>query len=124
MWQHEQNKWEEIGEVVTGNEDGSSSMGAVSTTKHYPGDPLFKAGEYDHIFDVELGDGVMRKLPFNNGANCLEAADKFCAREMMGKANLEQIVQSCPTDNTSSSRLSMFLGQRKRFKSSLMSLQS
>jgi len=93
MWQQEQNKWEEIGEVVTGNEDGSSNMGAVSTTKNYPGDPLFKAGEYDHVFDVELGDGVMRKLPFNNGANCLEAADKFCAREMMGKANIEQIIQ-------------------------------
>jgi phospholipase A-2-activating protein len=56
-------------------------MGAVSGTKHYPGDLLFLAGEYDHVFDVELGDGVMRKLPFNNGANSLEAADKFCSRE-------------------------------------------
>lgn len=73
-------------------------MGAVGVTKQYPGDPLFKAGEYDHIFDVELGDGIMRKLPFNNGANCLEAADKFCAREMMSKSNVEQIVQFLRTN--------------------------
>lgn len=35
--------------------------------KMYEGDFMFKAGEYDHIFDVDLGDGMMRKLPFNNG---------------------------------------------------------
>jgi hypothetical protein len=35
----------------------------------YPGDEYFPADEYDHIFDVELGDGIMRKLPFNNGAD-------------------------------------------------------
>ena len=64
-------------------------MGAVQSTKHYPGDALFKAGEYDHIFDVELGDGIMRKLPFNNGANSLEAADKFISRERLGRANVE-----------------------------------
>jgi phospholipase A-2-activating protein len=56
-------------------------MGAVGGTKQYPGDSLFTAGEYDHVFDVELGDGVMRKLPFNNGGNHLESAEKFCMRE-------------------------------------------
>lgn len=54
---------------------------------------MFLAGEYDHIFDVELGDGIMRKLPFNNGANFLEASDKFCSRENLSRTNVEQIVQ-------------------------------
>lgn len=88
MWKNEDSKWEEIGEVVTGNSE-SSNMGAVSVTKHYPGDALFLAGEYDHVFDVELGDGLMRKLPFNNGANPYQAADKFMSREGLGRANVE-----------------------------------
>lgn len=87
MWQVEGSKWEEIGEVVTGDQqDGGSNMGSVTTTKHYDGDSLFKAGEYDHVFDVELGDGVMRKLPFNNGAPFIEAGEKFCVREGISKS--------------------------------------
>lgn len=52
---------------------------------------MFPAGEYDHVFDIELGDNVMRKLPFNNGGNALDAAEKFCIRESIGRANVEQI---------------------------------
>jgi hypothetical protein len=49
---------------------------------------LFEAGEYDYVFDVELGDNIYRKLPFNNGANSLLAAEKFCTREQLSRANL------------------------------------
>lgn len=96
MWKADDRKWEEIGEVLTGDQQadaGSSNIGAVQSTKAYPGDSLFKAGEYDHVFDVELGDGIMRKLPFNNGGNFLESADKFCSREHLSRVNVEQIVQ-------------------------------
>jgi hypothetical protein len=65
-------------------------MGAP--TKHYPGDALFAKGDYDHVFDVEIGDGIMRKLPFNNGSSMLEASDKFCVRENLSRVNAEQIV--------------------------------
>lgn len=65
----------------------------MPATKQYGGDAMFPAGEYDHIFDVELGDGVMRKLPFNNGSNVIEAAEKFCIRESLSRANVEQIRQ-------------------------------
>lgn len=58
-------------------------------TKFYHGDALFPAGEYDHVFDVELGDGIMRKLPFNNGSGFLESADKFCSRESLSRVNVE-----------------------------------
>lgn len=50
---------------------------------------MFEAGEYDHIFDIDLGDGLMRKLPFDNGGNPLESADKFIIRENLGRANVE-----------------------------------
>lgn len=76
-------KWEKIGDVI--NAPGGQSG------KYYEGDRLFEAGEYDHIFDVDLGDGVMRKLPFDNGSNPLVAADKFILREGLHKAYCEQI---------------------------------
>ena len=66
-------------------------MGVVDKPKHYPGDGMFEAGEYDHVFDVELGDNVMRKLPFNNGGNAIQAAEKFCVREGLGRAHIDQI---------------------------------
>jgi phospholipase A-2-activating protein len=55
--------------------------GGKSDNKVYEGDRLFEAGEYDHIFDVDMGDNVSRKLPFDNGSNPLEAAEKFLIRE-------------------------------------------
>jgi len=60
-----------------------------SELKHYEGDPLFKAGNYDHIFDVDCGDGVLRKLPFNDGSNIDEAANKFCIKENFSKIHIE-----------------------------------
>jgi PFU (PLAA family ubiquitin binding) len=56
----------------------------------YDGDQYFEKGEYDYIFDVDY-DGVPRKLPFNEGENVLEAAEKFLAREGLGRAYVEQI---------------------------------
>lgn len=74
---------------MTGPENDDNNIGAVKGPKPYAGDALFKAGDYDHVFDVELGDGIMRRLPFNNGANAYEAADKFMAREGLSRANVE-----------------------------------
>jgi hypothetical protein len=42
---------------------------------------LFPEGEYDYIFDVDLGGGLLSKLPFNTGSNMITAAEKFCVRE-------------------------------------------
>lgn len=53
---------------------------------------MFAAGEYDKVIDVDLGDGVMRKLPCNNGANYLETADKFCVRENLSRTYVEEII--------------------------------
>ena len=71
MWKADGQRWDKIGDVI--NPAGGPQAG----TKVYEGDRIFQAGEYDHIFDVDLGDGLMRRLPFNNGANAFEAAEKF-----------------------------------------------
>ena len=76
-------KWEKIGDVI--------SPPGGNTSKHYPGDQYFETGEYDHIFDVDLGDGVMRKLPYDDGGNSLIAAEKFILREGLHRGNCEQV---------------------------------
>lgn len=87
-WNQGPRSWEKVGDVQMPGGDA----GANSQTKMYEGDRLFEAMEYDHIFDVDLGDGIMRKLPFNNGGNPHEAADKFVIREGLSKMMVEQIV--------------------------------
>jgi phospholipase A-2-activating protein len=118
MWKSQEQTWEELGEVVDPNAGADTEMQdtiQTSATKHYAGDALFPAGDYDHIFDVEIGDGIMRKLPFNNGASFLEASDKFCAREGMSRHNVEQIVQFLRT-NAKSFRTRDFDGAEAKQK--------
>ena len=77
-------KWELLGEV----------MGQKSTPqkKYYPGDDVFKPGNYDYIFDVELNDGITQ-LPFNEGDNILMTAEKFVGREKLHKAYVDDIMK-------------------------------
>jgi len=92
MWKEKEKKWEYVGEVVDPNAGAGASketMGVVQGPKYYQGDQIFPAGKYDHIFDVELGDGVYRKLPFNDGANVIQAAENFCTREGLDSNNVE-----------------------------------
>ena len=95
MWKEADKSWEKIGDVQM------PSASPPPQSKFYEGDRLFEAGEYDHVFDVEIGDGVMRKLPFNNGANADEAANKFWVREGFGKQNIEQIIKFIKTNSLS-----------------------
>lgn len=63
----------------------------MSEAKYYPGDKYFDAGEYDYIFDVDDESGVPKTIPFNDGANALEAAEKYCMREGLSKGFIDQI---------------------------------
>ena len=96
-------KWEKIGDVISAPGGG--------TAKQYEGDRIFEAGEYDHIFDVDLGDNILRKLPFDNGSNPLVAADKFVIREGLHKAYCEQI--SAFIKQNSSSFVTSDLAEKK-----------
>lgn len=59
--------------------------------KYYPGDNFFPAGEYDYVFDVDDESGVPKVIPFNDGDNPLEAAERYCKREGLTKGYIEQI---------------------------------
>ena len=77
-------QWQLLGEVMGQNN--------APTKKYYPGDGVFKAGEYDYVFDVEL-EGGMTQLPFNEGDNVLMAAEKFIGREKLHKAYTDDIMK-------------------------------
>jgi phospholipase A-2-activating protein len=63
--------------ITQGAPEGGST---VSEARYYPGDKYFEAGSYDHIFDVEDDTGARKLIPYNDGGNPLEAAEKYCAR--------------------------------------------
>lgn len=85
MWQGGQ--WVKIGDVIT--EAGPSGMKAER--KYFAGDNYFEAGEYDYVFDVDDDSGVPKVIPFNDGGNALDAAEKYIKREGLTKAYVEQI---------------------------------
>lgn len=83
-WNAGARQWDKIGEVV----------GQQSEKKIYEGDNVFPQGEYDFIFDVDMGPALgMRKLPYSHGQNPMEVAESFCSREQIHKSNIEQIRQ-------------------------------
>jgi len=84
-WNAGARQWDKIGEVM-GQE--------APQKKFYEGDAVFARGEYDFIFDVDMGGGAgMRKLPYNTGENPMLVAEMFCNREQINKANTDQIRQ-------------------------------
>lgn len=80
VWKAESKAWEKIGDVI-GNK----------STSVYEGDRFWPAGEYDYIFEVDDESGISKKIPYNNGDNPLESAEKFIAREGLSRGYLEQI---------------------------------
>jgi len=86
MWKAQDKIWEKIGDVVGQDGDQQQSSG-----KTYAGDHIFPAGEYDYVFDVDMGDGYNRLLPFNDGDNELIVAEKFIGREGINHSFVEQI---------------------------------
>ncbi len=74
--------------MITENNQGNAGM---TQSRYYPGDKYFEAGDYDYIFDVDDESGMHKQIPYNDGANALEAAEKYCMREGLSKGYIEQI---------------------------------
>jgi len=80
--------WQLIGEVT-----------GQSAKSQFEGDDYFPAGEYDFVFDVELGGdseaggGRTAKLPYNKGQNPMVAARAFICREGISQAHLMQVMK-------------------------------
>ncbi|KAJ6927169.1 phospholipase A-2-activating protein-like [Populus alba x Populus x berolinensis] len=80
-WNLREQKWDKIGEVVDGPDDGMKR-------------PVLDGIEYDYVFDVDIGDGEpIRKLPYNLSDNPYSTADKWLLKENLSLAYRQQIVE-------------------------------
>ncbi|XP_061978851.1 uncharacterized protein LOC133699570 [Populus nigra] len=80
-WNLREQKWDKIGEVVDGPDDGMKR-------------PVLDGIEYDYVFDVDIGDGEpIRKLPYNLSDNPYSTADKWLLKENLPLAYRQQIVE-------------------------------
>ncbi|KAL2927495.1 Phospholipase A-2-activating protein [Bienertia sinuspersici] len=80
-WNMKDYKWDKIGEVVDGPGDGLKR-------------PVLDGKEYDHVFDVDIGDGEpIRKLPYNRSDNPYDTADKWLLKENLPLSYRQQIVE-------------------------------
>ena len=87
VWKAAEQVWDKIGDVISGNQ-----------RKYYEGDRYFEAGEYDYVFDVDIESQVASKMPYNEGDNPLETAEKFLAREGLNKGHITQITDFIKTN--------------------------
>lgn len=80
QWSNVENSWTKIGEVTGGVGQSQKQM--------------YNGQEYDHVFDVDFKDGAPKlKLPYNNGQNAYEAAQKFLFANELPLEYTEQVVE-------------------------------
>lgn len=78
QWNQSESRWIKVGEVVDARGSSKQSLNGK---------------EYDYIFDVDIGDGQMRKLGYNNSENPYQVAQEFLWREELSNEFLEQVAQ-------------------------------
>nr|XP_043627737.1 phospholipase A-2-activating protein [Erigeron canadensis] len=80
-WNMREQKWDKIGEVIDGPDDGMKR-------------PVHDGVQYDFVFDVDIGDGEpIRKLPYNRSDNAYDAADKWLLKENLPLSYRQQVVE-------------------------------
>ncbi|KAL8555981.1 hypothetical protein ACS0TY_003699 [Phlomoides rotata] len=80
-WNMREQNWDKIGEVVDGPDDNMKTS-------------VLDGVQYDHVFDVDIGDGEpIRKLPYNRSENPYDVADKWLLKENLPLSYRQQIVE-------------------------------
>ncbi|CAH9056252.1 unnamed protein product [Cuscuta europaea] len=79
-WNMKEYKWDKIGEVVDGPDQGMTQ-------------PVLDGVQYDFVFDVDIGDGEpVRKLPYNRKDDPYTTADNWLLKENLPLSYREQVV--------------------------------
>ena len=52
---------------------------------------MFEGVEYDHVFHIDIDEGVVLKLPYNNGQDPFRVAQDFIYKHQLPQDYLEQI---------------------------------
>jgi len=76
QWSNSEQKWIKVGVVVD----------SVSSKK-----TLFEGKEYDYVFDIDIGDGSILRLPYNATDNPYQAAQEFIWKHELSQDFLDQI---------------------------------
>ncbi|KAK4058761.1 hypothetical protein OIO90_000206 [Microbotryomycetes sp. JL221] len=79
-WSNASGTWAKIGEVTGGVGSNQKQM--------------YNGQEYDYVFDVDFKDGAPKlKLPYNNGQNAYEAAQKFLIANELPLEYVDEVVR-------------------------------
>lgn len=80
-WSHASQQWTAVGEVVGGAGGSASTSGKV----------LHEGKEYDYVFDVELDQGSVLKLPYNVCEEPYFAAQRFIHKHDLPQDFLDRV---------------------------------
>ncbi|TFK54682.1 phospholipase A-2-activating protein [Heliocybe sulcata] len=86
QWDAQAFTWQQVGEVLRANDDNDEYKG------------------YDHVWDVDIGDGQMLKLPYNESENPYVAAQRFLERNNIPMAHLDAVVRHIEQNSDASRR--------------------
>ena len=80
-WSSSSQQWSAVGEVVGGTGGSASTSGKV----------LYEGKEYDYVFDVELDEGSILKLPYNMCEDPYFAAQRFIHQHELPQDFLDRV---------------------------------
>ncbi|EPQ57952.1 WD40 repeat-like protein [Gloeophyllum trabeum ATCC 11539] len=75
QWDAQAFTWQQVGEVLRANDEDDQYKG------------------YDHVWDVDIGDGKMLKLPYNDSENPYVAAQRFLENNNIPLDQLDVVVR-------------------------------
>ncbi|MCL4124818.1 UNVERIFIED_CONTAM: hypothetical protein GTU68_054159 [Idotea baltica] len=87
-WSASKNEWDAVGEVVGGAGGSANTSGKV----------LYQGREYDFVFDVDLDEGRVIKLPYNRGEDPWIVAQAFIHQHELPQDYLDQVANFITTN--------------------------
>ena len=85
-WSQADGQWRKVGDVV-----GQPKSKDPSGRGLKGGKVMYEGKEYDHVFHIDIDEGVVLKLPYNNGEEPFEKAQSFIHQHGLPQEYLEQI---------------------------------
>merc|ERR1712029_152261 len=83
-WSASNQEWTKIGDVVGEPDKSGETAGAGGKT-------MFEGEEYDHVFHIDIDEGVVLKLPYNNSEEPDQAAQAFIHKHNLPQEYLDQV---------------------------------
>ena len=78
--------WTKVGDVI-----GQPKKPNPSGRGKDGGKVFFEGQEYDHVFHIDIDEGVVLKLPYNNGQDPYRVAQDFIYKHQLPQDYLDQI---------------------------------